>query len=139
MRRRPPLPDDLHPAWWSFVDCAEVIERGRRQLLVTLAAGRIDPASVIARLDTIAAAVERARGGIDTWGVGELSVVWKECVNALEQAEAAIPPARSVAASTGELERLLGVVAEVVEPLDAFADAERAWRRRWRLPAHRPA
>jgi hypothetical protein len=23
----------------------------------------------------------------------------------------------------------------VVEPLDAFADAEREWRRRWRLPA----
>ena len=41
---------------------------------------------------------------------------------------------RAVAASTDELEELQEAVGEVVEPLDAFADAERTWRRTWSCP-----
>jgi hypothetical protein len=39
-----------------------------------------------------------------------------------------------VAASTNELEELLESLQGVIDPLDVFADAEKAWRRRWRLP-----
>ena len=40
----------------------------------------------------------------------------------------------AVAGATGELEELQEAVHEVVGTLDAFADAERGWRRTWRVP-----
>ncbi|MEX2328941.1 MAG: hypothetical protein WD575_04350, partial [Nitriliruptoraceae bacterium] len=43
-----------------------------------------------------------------------------------------------VAGTTRELEELLEAVGDVVEPLDRFADAERAFRQRWRPPSRRP-
>lgn len=42
-----------------------------------------------------------------------------------------------MAASTGELEELLTAFQDVIDPLDSFSDAERAWRRAWRIPRHR--
>lgn len=138
-RRRPPLPEDLHDAWWSFLDCAQVVEAGRRQLLATLPKGRVEPAPVGVGLDAVAAAIGDARGWMGGWRIDELSDPWQDCQEAMDEAAAAIPEAREVAASTGELEELLGAVEEVVAPLDAFADAERAWRERWRPPDRREA
>ncbi len=133
-RRRSPLPDRLHDAWWSFVDCAQVIEGGRRRLLATLPKGRVEPAPIGVGLGAVAGAIEDARGWMDGWYADALVDAWEECQAALDEAEEAIPRAQEVAASTGELEELLGAVEDVVAPLDAFADAERAWRQRWRVP-----
>lgn len=138
-RRRSPLPDRLHDAWWSFLDCAQVIEGGRRRLLATLPKGRVEPAPVGVGLDAVAAAIDDARAWMDGWRIEELGDEWEDCRDAMDEAEAAVPDAREVAASTGELEDLLGAVEDVVAPLDAFVDAERAWRRRWRVPDRREA
>lgn len=138
-RSRSPLPDRLHDAWWVFVDCAEVVETGRRHLLATLPKGRVEPAPVGIGLDAVAGAIEDARGWMGDWRVEELEDAWGDCVQAMHEAEEAIPHAREVAAATGELEDLLGAVEEVVAPLDAFADAEAAWRRRWKVPDRREA
>jgi hypothetical protein len=134
-RRRPDLPPDLRDAWWTFVDCAEVIEGGRRQLLATLPAGRVEPAPIGVGLDAVVAAVEDARSWMPAWRIEPLEGSWRDCDAALDESLAAVPAAREFAAAPGELEDLLGLLADVVDPLDAFADAERAWRRRWRVPA----
>lgn len=138
-RRRSSLPDRLHDAWWSFLDCAQVIEGGRRRLLATLPKGRVEPAPVGIGLDAVAAAIDDARAWMDGWRIEELADQWEDCRDAMDEAESAVPHAREIAASTGELEDLLGAVEDVVAPLDAFADAERAWRRRWRVPDRREA
>lgn len=137
LRRRQPLPDELTDAWWAFVDCAELIEGGRRHLLATLPAGRVEPAPIGVGLDATARAITDARGWMPRWDVAALADQWQACSAALDESEAAIPLAREVAAATDELEELLGAVEDVVAPLDAFADAERAIRRRWRLPSQR--
>lgn len=146
-RRRAPLPDWLTPAWRAFLDCAEVIEGGRRRLLETLPTGRVEPGPVGLGLDALADALEDARQWMDRWrvtdetagdeGLDELEAAWDECATALDEAGRALPEARAAAATPGELEDLLGAVQEVVEPLDAFADAERVWRATWRVPARR--
>ena len=138
-RRRPELPEHLHDAWWGFLDCAEVIEGGRRQMLATLPAGRVEPAPIGVGLDAMQGAIDDARAWMDGWRIDELADEWDDCRQGLDEAERAIPEVRRVAATTGELEELLGAMQEVVDPLDAFADAERAWRREWRLPAERSA
>ncbi|MBW3658265.1 MAG: hypothetical protein KY457_06480 [Actinobacteria bacterium] len=132
-----PLPDAYHDAWWAFLDCAEVIEGGRRLLLGTLPTGRVEPAPIGVGLDALARAIDDARGWMDRWRLEELAGEWEDCHDALHESQVAIPVVREVAATTGELEELLGAVEDVVAPLDAFADAERAFRRRWRIPRDR--
>ena len=138
-QRRPELPDDLHDAWWTFLDCAQAIEAGRRVLLGTLPTGRVEPAPVAVGVDALHQSLEDVRAWMPTWRLPELAEDWEDCAAAVDEAEAQCDELLKVAAETNELEELLEAVGEVVAPLDAFADAERAWRRQWRLPRDRPA
>lgn len=133
-RRKPPLPDAYHEAWWAFLDCAQAIEAGRRVLLGTLPTGRVEPAPVAVGVEAVARAVEDARAWMPQWKLPEVEPEWEDCAAALDEAAEALTGVPEVAASTDELEELLEAVGKVVAPLDAFADAERAWRRRWRCP-----
>ncbi|MFN2556586.1 MAG: hypothetical protein ABR592_06880 [Nitriliruptorales bacterium] len=137
LRRRPFLPDALHSAWWTFEECVEIIERGRRHLLATLPAGRVEPAPVEVGLEALSRAIKECRARMDHWHVPDLTHIWSQCLAALDEAAEAIPVAHRVAGSANELEDLLAVVNEVVEPLVMFGEAERVWRRRWRLPVAR--
>lgn len=132
--RREPLPAAREPAHRAFTDCAELVEGSRRLLLGTLPAGRVEPAPIGVGLDAVADAITSVRGWMPGWRVEEVADAWDDCAAALDESEQAIDVAREVAATTTELEELLGAVEDVVVPLDAFADAERAWRDAWRLP-----
>jgi hypothetical protein len=136
--RKPELPDDLTEAWRAFLDCAEVIEGGRRVLLGTLPTGRVEPAPIGVGTDAVRRAIGDARDWMPSWRLDELTDDWDDCQRALDEAEAGCGELDEVAASTGELEELLEAVQDVIEPLDTFADAEREWRRRWKLPRERP-
>jgi hypothetical protein len=136
-RRKPELPADLHDAWWSFLDCAEVIEGGRRVLLGTLPTGRVEPAPIAVGTDAVRRAIADARAWMPRWQLDELAEEWRDCQCALTEAEEGTTELDEVAASTRELEELLEACQGVIDPLDTFADAERAWRRRWKLPRDR--
>lgn len=138
-RRKPDLPDTHHDAWWAFLDCAEVVEAGRRILLGTLPTGRVEPAPIAVGIDAMRRSVEDARAWMPRWHLDELDEEWRDCQRGLDAAEASLEEVAEVAASTGELEELLEAFQGVIDPLDAFADAERGWRRRWRLPRDRQA
>lgn len=136
-RRKPDLPNELHTAWWSFVDCAEVIEAGRRVLLGTLPTGRVEPAPIGVGTDAVRRSIVDARAWMPRWRLEEIEDAWQDCQTALDDAEGALDEVDEVAATTSELEELLEAVQDVIDPLDAFADAEREWRRRWRPPRER--
>ncbi len=137
LRRKQPLPTHHTDAWWAFVDCAEVIEAGRRVLLSTLPTGRVEPAPVAVGTDALRRSLADARNWMPRWQIDELAEDWATCHRRLDEAEHAMEALEEVAATTDELEELLEAVQDVIEPLDVFADAERAWRRRWRLPRER--
>jgi hypothetical protein len=137
LRRRPDLPTSHTSAWWAFLDCAEVIEGGRRVLLATLPTGRVEPVPIAMGTDALRRSLHDARGWMPAWRLAELEEDWQDCQRALDEAEAALAHVDEVAASTRELEELLTAVQEVIDPLDVFADAEREWRRRWRPPRER--
>jgi hypothetical protein len=147
--RKPDLPADLHDAWWSFLDCAEVIEGGRRVLLGTLPTGRVEPAPIGVGLSHMRQAITDAREWMPRWrvtgavegadpaSVEELEIAWKKADASLDEAEAGCEHVAEVAATTRELEELLEAFQDVIDPLDTFSDAERAWRRVWKLPRER--
>ena len=132
--RKPLLPDDLAPAWQGFIDCAQVIESGRRVLLSTLPTGRIEPAPIGVGLDAVRGAITDARTWMPRWKVDLVIEDWQDCQAAMDEAWGNLEHVAEVAAETSELEELLEAVTEVVAPLDAFADAERTWRRAYRIP-----
>ena len=132
--RKPELPADLHEPWLAFLDCAEVIEGGRRVLLGTLPTGRVEPSPIAVGTDAVRRAIVDARTWMPRWHLDDLLDDWRDCHRALDDAEKGCERVDEVAASTRELEELLEAVQDVIEPLDTFADAERAWRRRWRIP-----
>lgn len=136
-RRKPDLPDRHQAAWWAFLDCAEVIEGGRRVLLGTLPTGRVEPAPIAVGTDAVRQAVADARTWMPAWRIDEVDAEWQDCARALDEAERGADEIDEVAASTRELEELLEACQSVIDPLDTFADAERAFRRRWRLPRER--
>lgn len=133
-RRLPDLPADLVPAWRAFLDCADVLEGGRRTLVGTMPVGRVEPTPVGLGVDAMEAALADARGWMAAWRLDELADDWADCMAAMDEAEQGLTEVREVAASTSELEELQEAVMDVVAPLDVFADAERTFRRTWRIP-----
>lgn len=135
--RKPDLPASHHAAWWAFLDCAEVIEAGRRVLLGVLPTGRVEPAPIAVGTEALRRSLADARAWMPRWQLDELADDWASCQAALDEAATALDEVDQVAGETSELEELLTAVQDVIEPLDTFADAERGFRRRWRLPRER--
>jgi hypothetical protein len=127
MLRRKQMPEHLVPAWEAFQLQAERVEQARRALLGCLPVGRVDPAPVPVGLDLIADELRAVAPELDAWRTPEVAEHWAACVEAVDEALGAVPHAREVSSTTGELEEMLEAVSDVVEPLDAWHDAERHW------------
>jgi len=121
------MPPSLVPAHETFLSQAERVETARRALLRCLPVGRVHRVPVSVGLDLVRDEVAGAVAELDAWRRPEVEVVWHRVLQACGEALQAVPEAHRVAAGTTELEQLLGAVGEVVEPLDAWGEAERAW------------
>ncbi|MEY3019334.1 MAG: hypothetical protein RLZZ272_318 [Actinomycetota bacterium] len=137
-RRSPPLPQHIHSAWWAFLDCAEVLEAGHRVLFGAMPTFRVEPVPITVGTEGMRRAIADARGWMPDWRIDELAEDWRACTAALDEAEAALALVESAGATSDELDDVLQGVRRVVDPLDAFAVAEQAFRRRWRCPETRP-
>ena len=136
--RKPPLPLDLVAAWWAFLDCAEVLEGGKRVLVATLPVGRVEPAPIALGSEALRRAVADARGSMDVWRLEELEHEWRACDAALGYTLDRLIDVDDMAANSDELDDVLDLARRIMDRLDAFADAELAFRRRWRCPDTRP-
>lgn len=123
------MPTDLRPAWEAFEKQAERVEAARQTLLRCLPVGRVDPAPVPVGLDVLDDELAAVAAEMDAWRRSEVADHWQSCHDAIKEARDAVSDARRVATTSGELEELLEAVSDVVEPLDVWADAERAWLR----------
>lgn len=121
------MPPELQRAWDAFQVQAERVEAARQALLGCLPVGRIDPAPVPVGLDLLRDELAAVSAVLEQWRVPPMEAAWQACRGAVEEALGAVPEARAVSAETGELEEMLDAVGGVVEPLDAWADAERRW------------
>lgn len=128
--RRKSMPPDLLPAWEAFAAQAERVEQARQALLRCLPVGRVEPAPIGLGLDLLRDELEAVKAEMTAWLVPVSEADWLACLTAVDEALAHIEPAREVSLATGELEILLGAVTDVVEPLDAWATAERNWLKR---------
>lgn len=126
------MPPDLQSAWAVFQAQAQRVESARQALLGCLPVGRIDPAPVPVGLDLLRDELVAVATELDAWRVPGMEEPWRACRAAVDEALAQIPAARTVSATTGELEEMLDAVSGVVEPLDAWHEAGVAWLRQRR-------
>jgi hypothetical protein len=132
--RRPPLPPEREPAWAAFLGCAAHLDEGRSVLLATLPVGRIDPAPIALGTAAVRSALDEVAATMDGWRVAELDTEWEGCRRAVDDARGRLETIDRIAATTDELDHVLEEVRELMEDLEPFADAEAAFRSRWRLP-----
>lgn len=130
MLRKKTMPAELAAAWEAFRAQAERVEQARQALLRCLPVGRVEPAPIGLGLDLLRDELHAVAAEMPQWRVPAAEADWQACADAVDEALAQIEPARDVSLSTGELEELLTAVTDVVEPLDAWATAERNWLRR---------
>jgi hypothetical protein len=121
------MPPGLRDAWEAFQTDAARVETARQALLACLPVGRVTPAPVGVGLDLLDDELGAVLAGMAVWRVPAVSREWERCQAAVAAALSAVPVARARAGDSGELEELLAAVGAVVEPLDAWADAERHW------------
>ena len=133
-RRRPHLPDDRRAAWWAFLDSAELLEGGRRTLLGALPTGRVEPAPIAVGTQALRRAVADVRAWLPRWLVPDVADEHAACAGALDEADRRLDALERIAAETDELDHILDEVRHLMDRLDAFADAEKAFRRHWRCP-----
>jgi len=138
LRRRPSLPPHAVGAWEAFLACAGRLEAGRRVLLGTLPVGRVQPAPVATGTEALRGAIADARTWMPDWRLEELEDEWSLCDAALDRALEELDGIDGIAARTEELDDVLDPVRHLMDRLDAFADAEAAFRRRWRCPDPAP-
>lgn len=126
--RRRRLPDHLAAPWAAFVAQAQRVEDARQALLGCLPVGRVDPAPVPVGLDLLRDELLAVEREVGAWHVAEVDAQWRACRAAITETLAHIESTRATAVRTEELEVLLDAVADVIEPLDVWQDAERRWR-----------
>jgi hypothetical protein len=132
--RRSPLPPEREDAWGSFLNCARHLDDGRAVLLATLPVGRIDPAPIALGTAAVRSALDGVAAELGGWRVPELESEWEGCRRAVDDARSRLVTIDRIAATTDELDHVLEEVRELMEDLEPFADAEAAFRTRWRLP-----
>jgi len=137
LQRRPVLPADLESAWWAFLDCCDVLEGGRRVLLGVLPVGRVEPAPITVGTTALRRAIDDVRVWMPGWRIVELADEWETCSEALDSTQGRLDRIDAIAAETDELDDVLDPVRIMMDRLDAFADAEAAFRRQWRCPDSR--
>lgn len=123
------LPEALEAPYAAFSGQVERVAVARRALLSCLPVGRTVRAPVPIGLDLLADELAVVQEELPAWEVPEAMPAWRACADAVSAALDAVPHAREVALRSSELEEVLHAVTAVVEPLEAWADAERAWGR----------
>jgi hypothetical protein len=133
--RRAPLPPERENAWTAFLRCAHHLDEGRSVLLATLPVGRIDPAPIALGTAAVRTALGQVTLALEGWRIPELDAEWQRCrPRAVDEARGRLETIDRIAATTDELDHVLEEVRELMEDLEPFADAEAAFRARWRLP-----
>lgn len=129
MLRRKRIPTELRAAHDAFEAQAQRVEEARTALLSCLPTGRVARAPVPVGLELLRDELREVREVLEDWRVPAIEERWQACARAVDLALERIPESLAQVEETDEGDVVLSAVARVVGPLDAWATAERAWRR----------
>lgn len=132
MRRR--LPEELEAPFAAFGRVAAAIERGKRSLLASVPNTRLPGRPLADTLVEYEDALADAAHSMEAWRVPVLDEVWSRAAAGLAAARDLARRVRLEAPEPQGFEALVGTIGDLLDPLDAFHDAEERFGRlrRWR-------
>ena len=128
MRLRRRLPAELRPAFSVFAQVVADVDRGKTALTgavpSTRSAGR-PLAEALLEFEEALAAADR---NMPAWRRHEVAGAWEAAAAGLHIARDRAARARTDAPDPGGFEGLIGLIGDLLAPLDAFHDARDAFR-----------
>jgi hypothetical protein len=140
MFRRKALPDELVPSFRAFHDVLDEIEPAKAGLTEVVPGTRLPGRPLDDALAEFLARLTRARGLMSAWRRPELEEEWSACTDGLVLAlDRATQLLNDAYEATG-FGSLVGLVEDLLDPLEPFAQAEDRFaslRRRTERPGQR--
>jgi hypothetical protein len=127
MRRRRRLPPDLQPAFDAFAGVMACVERGSVALTESVPSTRFGGRPLADTLLEFEEALDEAAAGMAAWRRPEVEEVWARADAGLRTARERADRVRTEAPDLGGFEGLIGLIGDLLAPLEVFAAAGEAF------------
>ena len=124
--RRRRLPAELQPAFDAFLVVVGHVERGKAALTESVPSTRFAGRPLAETLMRFEEELSAAAAGMQGWRRPEIGAAWGSANAGLQAARDRAARLRVEAPELGGFEGLIGLIGELIAPLDAFADARDA-------------
>lgn len=127
-RHRRRLPEHLREAFDAFGSLAPTLDRARAVLTESVPGTRLPGRPLAETLLEFEVGLREVRAGMDAWHVPEVDEAWLAASAGLDEALALADRIRTQAPDPGGFEGLIGLIGDLLAPLDAFAEAAERFR-----------
>ena len=127
--RRRRLPPELQPAFDAFVSVVAAVERGKAALTESVPSTRFAGRPLAETLHVFERELAEANAGMPSWRRPEVLAAWEAADAGLRTARELAARFRLEAPDPGGFEGLIGLIGDLLHPLEVFGDAGDAWSR----------
>lgn len=127
--RRRRLPPALQPAFDAFAAVIADVERAKAALTESVPSTRFAGRPLPDTLLEFEEALGAADRGMAGWRRAEVEDAWRAAHSGLREARALASRLRTEGPDLGGFEGLIGLIGDLLAPLEAFVDAREAFRR----------
>jgi len=124
MFRRKRLPEDLREPHRAFEALVPPLERAKAALTESVPGTRLPGRPLAETLLQFEEGLREVAGGMDAWRAPEVEEVWLGASAGLAEARALAERVRVEASPPVGFEGLIGLIGDLLAPLEAFAAAE---------------
>jgi hypothetical protein len=126
--RRRKLPSVLEASHRAFQDLLPELERAKSALLGSVPGTRLPGRPLAETLLECEEGLRQVRAGMETWRIPEVQDAWARASEGLDEAIERAEYVRLGASAPEGFEGLIGLVGDLIAPLDAFSDAAERFR-----------
>ena len=127
MLRRRRLPPELQPAFDAFARVMDRVERGSAALTESVPSTRFGGRPLADTLLEFEEALDEAAAGMPAWRRPEVEEAWTRADAGLRTARQRAELVRTEAPDLGGFEGLIGLIGDLLAPLEVFAAAAEAF------------
>ena len=126
--RRRRLPEHLEAPARAFDDLLPPLERARAALTGSVPGTRLPGRPLAETLSEFEDGLREVRDGMDAWRSADVEPEWEACSRGLDEALALADRVRTEGVQPEGFEGLIGLIGDLLAPLDAFERASTRFR-----------